>query len=313
MVTHMEYRDIPKAGICISRLSLGTVELGMEYGIGIPGLSRKPCKKDATTIISKAVENGINLFDTAPGYGESEAILGQILADMNCKTLLVATKVGPFENHTIAPEAIERSLESSLRTLRRERLDLVQIHNADAHHLHNSPLMEVLVRARNRGDIGGIGASVYGEEAALAALEHPDIATLQIGYNLLDQRMKTMVLPLAKANRVAILGRSVFLKGVLTERRHQLPEKLKNLKAAGQKVNAWAVAHAMELTESALRFSLTEPGICSVLIGISSEQEIEMALTAMAKGPLSPDQQRSASQLAVTDPSIVDPRVWEID
>lgn len=210
MVGVMKYRDIPRAGFRVSRLTLGTVEFGMEYGIGKPGPSLRPTAAEAETIVRTAVERGINLFDTAPAYGESEIFLGKILGGICNGEFRIATKVGPFGDAGISPDAVRGSLERSLRNLRRERLDLVQIHNATADQLYHSPLMETLLRARERGDIGAIGASVYGEEAALASLTHPDMASLQIAYNLLDQRMADNVLPAAQERGIAVMGRSVF-------------------------------------------------------------------------------------------------------
>ncbi|ABA88387.1 oxidoreductase, aldo/keto reductase family [Syntrophotalea carbinolica DSM 2380] len=313
MVGAMEYRDIPRAGFRVSRLTLGTVEFGMEYGIGKPGSSLRPTAAEAETVIQTAIDHGINLFDTAPAYGESEIFLGTILAGIGHGELRIATKVGPFGDAAISTDAVRQSLERSLCNLQRDRLDLVQIHNATAAQLYHSPLMETLVRARERGDIGAIGASVYGEEAALASLRHPDIATLQIAYNLLDRRMADKVLPSAKERGIAVMGRSVFLKGALTPRRRYLPEHLNKLKNFAEKAAAWAEGHALTLPEAALRFCLANDTLNSVLIGVSSLQELHTALSIAGRGPLPARQRAEACGLAIADEKLIDPRFWGID
>jgi aryl-alcohol dehydrogenase-like predicted oxidoreductase len=313
MVAAMEYREIPRAGLRVSRITLGTVELGMEYGICAPGKANRPQTAEAETIIGTALENGINLLDTAPAYGESEVFLGKALHRLGNPEIHIATKIGPFGDDAICADAVRQSLERSLRNLGRERLELVQIHNATASQLFDSPLLEILAQAREQGKIGAVGASVYGEEVALASLNHPDIATLQIAYNLLDQRMADRVLPAAKACGIAVLGRSVFLKGALTLRRRYLPERLHKLKDYAETAADWAKRHALTLPEAALRFCLTEEALCSVLVGVSSLPELHTALAVTGRGPLPAEQHAEAGGLAVSEEEIIDPRFWGIN
>jgi aryl-alcohol dehydrogenase-like predicted oxidoreductase len=313
MVTALQYHEITQADLRVSRITLGTVELGMEYGIGTPGKANRPQTAEAEAMIRTALENGINLLDTAPAYGESEVFVGKALRAIGHTGVHIATKIGPFGEDAISPDAVRQSLERSLRNLGRERLDLVQIHNATACQLFDSPLMEILMQARDQGKIGVIGASVYGEEAAMASLTHPDIATLQIAYNLLDQRMADKVLPAAKQRGIAVLGRSVFLKGVLTSRRQHLPARLDKLKNLAATAAGWAEGHALTLPEAALRFCLAEEALSSVLVGVSSLQELHTALAIAGQGPLSTGQCAEACELAATEETLIDPRFWGID
>lgn len=313
MVTGMEYREIKQADLRVSRITLGTVELGMEYGIGAPGKTNRPPAAEAEAIIRTALEKGVNLLDTAPAYGESEVFVGKALRNAGNTDVQIATKVGPFGDNVISADAVRESLERSLSNLNRERLDLVQIHNATPDQLFDSPLMETLTQARDQGKIGAIGVSVYGEEAALASLTHPDIATVQLAYNLLDQRMAEKVLPAAKEHGIAVLGRSVFLKGVLTGRRQHLPARLQKLKGLSDTADRWARKHSLTLPEAALRFCLANDAMCSVLIGVSSLQELNDALAMAARGPLPTDQSTETCELAVSDETLIDPRFWGID
>lgn len=311
MVTAMKYLEIPTANLRISQITLGTVEFGMEYGLNTPGKTTRPSRKEVEEIISTALEQGINLFDTAPGYGESEYLIGDILRRSRNAEVYVATKVGPFHSNQIDKNTVLKSLDSSLRRLQRDRLDLVQIHNASTEQLLHSPLMETLIRAREEGKIGAIGASTYGEKNALAALAHKDIDTLQIAYNLLDQRMAERVLPEAAKQGIILLKRSAFLKGALTPRRKYLPVQLKKLKTVAEMAARWAAQNNLELSEAALRFCLAAETSCSTLIGVSSSQELIAALATYKNGPLSDELQLEAKKLALSDEKLIDPRFWD--
>ena len=89
---HMGYRRFGKTGWKVSRLSLGAVELGLDYGIYLPGESKKPTNSEAIRLLIKAFEYGINFVDTAPAYGASESIIGEALKQWSGR-VYVATKV----------------------------------------------------------------------------------------------------------------------------------------------------------------------------------------------------------------------------
>jgi len=137
-------------------------------GVLSPGESNVD-RVEGIASIHLAVEGGVNFFDTAPTYGCSEELLGEALADH--KDCLAATKVSIPENldgisQSELNRRVNESLTKSLRRLRREVLDVVQIHNATVHVLQQGNMVSSLERAREAGKLRYIGASVYGEEAA---------------------------------------------------------------------------------------------------------------------------------------------------
>lgn len=296
----------------LSAICLGTVELGLPYGFNRPDEPDIPPEKQGIDVVLRALEKGINLIDTAPGYGKAEEVVGLALKQWHDPVFL-ATKVTPQigQDQKLA-EQFEESLKKSMELLGRDHIDLLQIHNATAQDLANPELISTLVKLREKKLITQIGASVYGEEDALAAIRHAEIEAIQIAFNLLDQRFSASVLPEASERGVVVLCRSALLKGVLTNRRALLPEKLGELAKAAQRAEVWASTLGSDLTTAALRFCLSQKQISSVLVGVKSIEELDTALSAAKQPPMTDGERKLASSLAINDEKIIDPRFWGV-
>ena len=141
----MRYRQLGRTGLQVSRLALGTVSLGAAYGIPVPGEFGRPAEADAIRILEYAVDSGINLFDTAPAYGDSEQLIGKALK--NRPDCCIATKIAipldaagrPLGGNALRHNVVE-SLEASLCALQRDCLDIVQVHNATIEVIHRGEL-----------------------------------------------------------------------------------------------------------------------------------------------------------------------------
>jgi len=311
----MQYLLLGKTGLRVSRIALGTAAFGLPaYGIQGPNEHAVLSETDAIKLVRASCEQGINFFDTARGYGESEAILGRGLA--GCNSSVVATKVGvpdPSGNNSHRlNDAVMGSLEASLCALRRDVLDLVQIHNATAKDLGAGEILTVLERARDQGKVRFIGASVYGEDAALAAIRSESVDVLQIAINLLDQRMMNRVLPEAKKANVGVIARSALLKGALTERAKLLPPKLRALTDAASRTRETLGETWESLPRAALRFCLSVAGVHSVLVGLKTLSELPEAMAAETEGPLSSASMSKTSALTLHDEDLLNPAHWPI-
>jgi aryl-alcohol dehydrogenase-like predicted oxidoreductase len=310
----MEYASLGRTGLQVSKLALGTAAFGLDnYGIQEPGEPARITEDEAIQLIRAAAEKGINFFDTARGYGDSEAVLGKGLGDR--ASCIVATKVALLEgNRENGSEKFARtvmlSVETSLKALRRDVLDIVQVHNATQDTLEKTEILDVLERAREQGKLRFLGASVYGEQAALAAIRSGRVDLLQIAVNLLDQRMLKIVLPEARAAQVGVLARSAFLKGALTERAKLLPEGLRALSEASDRMRSVLGESWESLPETALRFCLSVPGVHSVLVGLRNLSELATAVTAQAAGPLEDGVVRKTESLKLNDDHLLNPSHW---
>ncbi len=301
----MRYRKLGKTGFSVSLLALGTVELGLPYGFYRPGESGIPDPGESIAMLLAAFEKGVNFLDTAPAYGESETILGQALQEWGQPGIRLATKIGMGKSR----EEIRASLRESRRRLQCEVLDLVQLHNPTAEELRIGCELELLQAEKEEGGIRAIGASVYGLEAARAALCRPQVEVLQVALNLLDQQMASGILPRATRCGVGILVRSALLKGILSDRRHCLPPQLSALADAAGRAEKWARRRNLDLPAAAIRFCLTAAGDSVVLLGIRSRQELDAALRA-AEEDLPPEALEEAGSFHIPDSSLTDPRTW---
>ncbi len=312
----MDYIQLGATDLRVSRLGVGTAAFGLDrYGIPTPGEgSVEPAESIAN--IHRAVEGGVDFFDTAPAYGRSEELLGEALAEH--KDCLVATKVPIPENANQVSQSelarqVNESLNESLRRLRREVLDVVQIHNATVQVLEQGDLVGCLERAREAGKLRYIGTSVYGEEAALAAIRTGKIQVLQVALSLLDQRMRDRVIPEAMSAGVGVLTRSVLLKGTLTKRAQWLPASLRALSQASERAvkeldTCWEALPGM-----ALRFCLSVEGVHCVLSGVRNSAEVEDCLAACAAGAIAPDLLVKAYGLGLSDERLLNPSHWELE
>src|SRR5438046_456053 len=129
----MRYRRLGRTGFDVSEISLGTVEIGMPYGIGKDGAPPPPEEAEASKLLHSALDLGVNLIDTARAYGESEAIIGRVLRDRREEFILVS-KVSSYQDRNLDSaalrERITSSVHQSLSLLQTDVIDLMMIHSA---------------------------------------------------------------------------------------------------------------------------------------------------------------------------------------
>jgi aryl-alcohol dehydrogenase-like predicted oxidoreductase len=300
-------------------LALGTVELGMDYGIHAPGQYGRPHQEAAIRIVQTAIDAGINLIDTARAYGESEVILGAALRGRRAAVVL-ATKVsahvpdGALPTGAALQQRMLEQLETSLRLLQTDYVDLWQIHNVDSQVLAQAEtIATVFAEARRRGWVRWRGGSFYGAALPEAALAHDLFDVIQVTYSVFDQRLTDRVLPLAAQQNVGVMVRSVLLKGALTERADHLPDHLEALRAQSRHFRHLVAASQLGLTpaQAALAFALAHEQIDAVLVGVRTVEELEDDLVALAT-PLPAALYETVRALRLDDETLLNPGAWGI-
>jgi aryl-alcohol dehydrogenase-like predicted oxidoreductase len=311
----MEKRTFGRTGLEISVLTFGCGAVG--------GLMTKGAAADQERAVARALEAGINHFDTAAAYGDgaSERNLGRVLASLK-PDIILSTKVRvPAERPDIAA-AIADSLEASLRRLGRDHVDVFQLHNMIVDRADGAAMsvdevlgdvVPALERARRQGKTRFIGFTAIGETAALhRVIASRAFDSAQVPYNVLNPspgealpagypaQDYDRILDRAAEAGVGTIGIRVLAGGALagTEARHPLGSPVVEPIGSGASY-ATDVArarrldpmvregHAASLTEMAMRFAIANPKLSTTEIGLATIDQLEAAISAIEIGPLS--------------------------
>ncbi|MBV6624163.1 MAG: aldo/keto reductase [Rivularia sp. (in: Bacteria)] len=205
----------------INKFTLGTAQLGMDYGIA--NITGKPSKSDAVLIIKQAVKSGINGIDTAPAYGDAEIKIGEALEGESAKNISVITKLDTFQNFSSDEseknvyQAVNQSILKSCHNLRTKQIHTLLLHRWEHRFTYQQTIWKALLDLKEGGYINKLGVSVYTPEEAIQALKEPEIAHIQLPFNLIDWRWKASNFFefLRQRSDVVIHARSVFLQGLL--------------------------------------------------------------------------------------------------
>ncbi len=316
----MRYRQLGKTDLRLSELSLGTVALGMPYGVGAEakdaaGVS-PPSDREAVALIHHAIDRGVNFIDTARAYGRSEAVLGKALRGRRHKVML-ATKVSCHNPNDVAlagPELAEQMRESlhiSLQLLGTDYVDLLLLHSASTDLLESSDAIAELKRFKAGGKARFIGASTYGEHAPRIVIAQ-GVDALQVAFSILDQRLADELFAEAEAAGAGIIVRSVFLKGALSRRAEYLPARLAALKARSSAVERAAAALSPPLTleAAALKFVLAHESVATALVGVRNIAELDASLAAACAPRWSEVTLNSFRRLRCDQSDLLDPSTW---
>ena len=289
----------------MSELSLGTVELGLEYGIAAAGVRLKPDESHAAKVLHEAIDLGINLLDTARAYGDAEEVIGRALLGRR-KDVVIVSKIAASPQD---PSRVCRSVQESLAALQTDYVDVMMIHcGVDA--LPDEETAGELVRLRDSGAIRFVGASVYGERAALAAIDSGWCDCMEIAYSILDRRPEKRILARAAEENVGILARSVLLKGALTRRLYTLPADFTPLRLAVERLLEVTQATIEMLPELAYRYVLMQEPLNSALVGSAEIAELRACAAYAEKGALPAGMVERIQDLEGPDERWLNPGLW---
>jgi aryl-alcohol dehydrogenase-like predicted oxidoreductase len=317
-MTTMQKRKLGRTGLDVSLLTFGCGAVG--------GLMTKGDPADQMRAVTRALEVGVNFFDTAPLYGNgaSETNVGRIFAELKPNVVL-GTKVNvPPEAKSNVGAAIEASIDESLRRLKRDSVDLLQLHNSISgegrpRDLHPDVVLGEVVPAfeklKRAGKIRFAGITAIGDTAALhRVVDARAFDTAQIVYNMLSPGAGRAIPPGYPAQdygellaRAAAAGMGTIVIRVLAggalsgdEVRHPLgvqdvapigsgADYRSDVERARKFEPVVATAGAVDKIELAIRYVASHPHVSTLQVGIATPAQFEGAVTAIAKGPLAAD------------------------
>lgn len=209
----MEYRELGRTGWKVSEISFGSWAIGGTWG--------DVDDKESLAALHRALEMGVNFFDTADVYGDgrSERLLAQLRKQRH-EEFYIATKAGRRLNPHVAVGYNRKNLstfvERSLKNLKTEALDLLQLHCPPTEVYYMPEVFDVLDDMVKEGKIKYYGVSVEKVEEALKAIEFPQVQSVQIIFNIFRQRPAELFFPEAQRRKVGILARVPLASGLLT-------------------------------------------------------------------------------------------------
>lgn len=292
----MNYRTLGKTGLQVSELAMG--------GLFVASFAAE--REEARRAVRRALELGVNYVDTAPSYHNSEEVLGYAL-DGVTQPYLLSTKLGgrpqPFNPQDKA--ALRRSVEESLRLLRRDTIDILMIHEPDRpgqydwftdHQNFYGPVCDLLDELKAEGIIRftGLGGTTAYEMPHIIATGRYDVVLTAFNYSLLWQEALIEVIPAAKKQGMGIIIGSPLQQGALARRyddeiNHGARWLSSPRRAQYKALYAFLDEIGMSLPELALRFVISNPDISTVLMGARSVAEVEANVRAVEAGPLPAD------------------------
>lgn len=314
----MEYRELGRTGWRVSAVSFGAWAIGGSWGAVDDG--------DSLAALRRAVEDGVNFFDTADVYGDgrSERLMARLKRERK-EEIIVATKAGRRLNPHTAGGYTKANLsafvERSLQNLQTEALDLLQLHCPPTEVYYMPETFDALDDLTRQGKLRNYGVSVEKVEEGLKALEYPNVKTVQIIFNLFRQRPAELFFGEAARRKVGILARVPLASGLLTGKitrqtsfaldDHRLFNRYGESFDRGETFAgvdfetglraveelAALVPAGMSMAQFALRWILMFPAVSCAIPGAKRAAQVDENAAAADLPPLSAEQMAGAGEL----------------
>ena len=304
----MQYHTIGRTGITISEIGFGAWVIGGGWG---------PLADDeAIRSLKRAYDLGVTFFDTAAGYGSghSEELIGQAFAGMRDR-VVIASKIPPTGDYSptrnpnppreVFPAShVIETTERTLKNLGADYLDVQQLHAWEPHFLKQTGWLEALTKLKEQGKIRafGVSANDWDPYGPVDLVKSGHIDTVQVIYNIFEQRPEERLFPAAIEHGVGIFARVPFEEGLLTGSfppGHRFaegdwrgewltPERLKVAQPKVEALKAYLAPDRPTLAALALKFCLSHPAVTSVIPGMRRIANVE-ANVAVSDGVLLPE------------------------
>lgn len=252
------------------KLILGTVQLGLDYGIS----KKKPTLEQSLEILNYCIKNNINTFDTAQDYGNCE----EIISNITSKNMEVITKIKfhSKDSNIINYELILEKVKQSLKTLKIKKIFTLLLHSFDD--FKSKDLIDNLSKVRDIGLIKKIGVSVYTVNEAIEVLKDERFTVIQIPFNYLDNQWENKEFKslIKKRYDVKIHVRSIFLQGILINDFKYWPKiKNYNFEPIYNNISNLCKKYKLKKIELVVGYIKSIKWIDSVLFGVDNIEQLK--------------------------------------
>lgn len=292
------------------KIGLGTVQFGVDYGVA--NRSGRTTREEAAGILDAAFRSGVRVLDTAPSYGESESVLGDLLVAATPFSIVTKT-VTPTAGCTadLASRQISEGLQASLRKLRVPNVYGLLEHRPERLLASGGDrIFDAMVQLRERGLVQRIGVSIYRAEQLDALLDRFAFDLVQAPISVFDQRLiKSGHLRALHQAKIEIHARSVLLQGVAGMNLERLHDELSGLRAPVSRLADLADKEGISAVSAAVAFVCDLPEVDVVLCGVEDRRQLDEVL-AGARHQFRKEHASDLEALAVQDPTLIDPSQW---
>lgn len=288
-------------------LCLGTVQLGMDYGIR--GNKQGSLESSLRVLETAVCAHGISALDTAEEYGSAMQVIGEFFRRnlSYAQTVQVISKTKKASEDDPYPP-MRRQAASSIETMRIPALGGLLLHNEDD--LYRPEATDALLRLKEEGLVAHTGVSIYSPSAALYASTHPAIDYIQIPYNALDRRLEgTEFFENAKRNGKTIFARSIFLQGLLLMENPPVEGSAAHVRAFQE----LARKHGISPAEACIQYVMGNTAIDYIVLGVDFSEEIEENILAMRRPRLAALQEEIKGSIICKDETVLVPSLWRKD
>ena len=253
----------------MSKLVLGTVQFGLQYGVNSAG---RPSEDAVKSILAEAANGGITTLDTSSAYGNSEDVLGESIASPGL--FKIVSKYPKGET------SVGEMFNGSLKRLKVDKLYGYLLHHFEVYK-NNPAVWDEFVALKESGKVQKIGFSLYTpEELELILKNGSPFDLIQVPFNIFDKKFLPYMKELHEKG-VEIHVRSTFLQGLFFKDRNALPEKLLPMKKYLLQLDEFSKKSGLSITEIALNYNLQNPYIDGVLIGVDNVEQLQMNLNSV--------------------------------
>jgi aryl-alcohol dehydrogenase-like predicted oxidoreductase/spore coat polysaccharide biosynthesis protein SpsF (cytidylyltransferase family) len=302
-------------------LTLGTVQLGMKYGI--VNRAGKPSNQVAIAMVRHAIAHGVTALDTARSYGDAEPLVCEALSGAWRSRVEVITKLDPLPglsadaSSATVRDCVDESVKKSCAALATNQLSTLLLHSWHHYRWWGGAAWRRLLELRDDGTIASLGASVYEPAEALEALRDPVIQHLQIPLNILDRRWQASGLSRAIADRpdVVVHARSSLLQGILVNPAGHWPpvcdyDSAFFAQQIGNLVRRFDRESAADLC---LAYVRSQPWVTSVVVGCETMSQLQENLELFRLPKLTEEQCDELEQaLPLAPEALLNPAKWNL-
>ncbi|MGI8542132.1 MAG: aldo/keto reductase [Aridibacter sp.] len=255
----MEYANLGKTDLKVSRLGFGGAEIGHQ----------KATQETVNELLNSAIDAGLTLVDTAAAYWKSEEFIGKAIVKRRNEIVLISKcgAVDGFTRSDWSKKGILETVQKSLQLLNTDHLDIEQLHSCDAETIKRGEVIEALIVAKEKGYIRYTGYSGDGEDAK-AAIETDFFDTLQTSVSIADQEAFDLTIPLANKREMGIIAKRPIANAVWRHDEkpddsyhHEYWDRIQTLQYD------FLNGNLSESVAKALNFTLSVEGVDTAIVG----------------------------------------------